>query len=89
VAARSQEPWRHARQEREKELLKQWLVDRQAGRPIRLAPGTEPVPSAGLSRYELEEAAREYATEICRRAQRKSEGPKAVLRKKAKRGEAA
>lgn len=89
MAGRSQEPWRHARQEREKELLKQWLIDRDAGRPIRLAPGTEPVPSAGLSHDELAEAARDYATEICRRTMRKQEGPGAVLRKKRKRGEAA
>lgn len=89
MAGRSQEPWRHARQVREAELLKQWLLDRDVGRPIRLSPGTDPVPSAGLSKDELAEAARAYATEICRRALRKQEAPAAVLKRKRKASEAA
>lgn len=81
--------WRASYQEVEDTILEQMVLDRDVGRPIQLDAGTEAVPSAGLTIYELREGARRRAQKLLELAIRRQEDPLAVMRRKAKTGEAA
>jgi hypothetical protein len=81
--------WRRSREKLERTILDQLVLDRDVGRKVQLRTEERAIPSSGLTLDDLREAARERATEACRRAMRKHESPEAVLRRALKRGEAA
>jgi hypothetical protein len=90
VSARIQpSDWSRSREKQEKRIFDQLLLDRFSGRSTRIRPGEPLVLLASLSIEQIAKLAKTRAEESLQRAVQKHEGRAAVLRRKAKRGEAA